>query len=190
MSASGFCTAFKIFLVCDGSHFISCKLSDFIQPQAIEVFLNFELGKGTLYLGHSQDSLLCNSRLLHLLLTLSKWIWIFTKAEQVVLPSFQGFNSSNSLYYFPSSCKTQNTHKEIPFHLKYTNKSWQSFDQFSVLSDLLSNRKNFLNMCLDQDAVLFTYYNLISSASCICFEPLFKAWGHLKMQWAKYLNTV
>ena len=119
-------------------------------------FLNFELKKGTLYLGHSQDSLLFNSRLLHLLLTLSKWTWIFTIAEQVVLPSFQGFSSSNSHYYFPSSSKTQNTHKEIPLHLKYTNKSWRSFDQFSVLSDVLSNQKNFLNLCLGQDALLFT----------------------------------
>ena len=133
--------------------FISCKLSDF----SSQVFLNFELGKGTLYLGHSQDSLLFNSRLLHLLLTLSKWTWIFTIAEQVVLPSFQGFSSSNSLYYFPSSRKTQNTHKEIPLHLKYTNKSWWSFNQFSVLSDVLRNQKNFLNMCLGQDALLFTY---------------------------------
>ena len=153
VSTSGFYTAFKIFLVCNGSHFISCKLSDF----SSQVFLNFELGKGTLYLGHSQDSLLFNSRLLHLLLTLSKWTWIFTKAEQVVLPSFQHSSSSNGLCYFPLSCKTQNTRKEIPLHLKYTNKSWQSFDQFSVLSDVLSNQKNFLNMCLGQDALLFTY---------------------------------
>jgi len=122
-------------------------------------FPNFELGKGTLYLGHSQDSLLFNSRLLHLLLTLSKWTWIFTKAKQVVLPSFLHSSSSNGLCYFRSSCKTQNTHKQIPLHLKYTctNKSWRSFDQFSVLSDVLSNQKNFLNMCLGQDALLFTY---------------------------------